>query len=730
MATLTKTLLPISGYTNQYYTYQCVVTENSYSVTNNTSNVTVTLSIKGPWAPSFYQWTTNYGIMIDGVTKKSSSSSPYVSTSYIQLLSWTGDVSHDTDGSKKINIGVYLYHSGPSSYLPKQYTSSSPLSMGSVTLTTIPRASSISSLTSSVAVNGDNKVTVEIDRKSSSFTHSVRFYVNDEYTSETFKNVDTKKSFTIPKEWLSSMSSSTSHTAYCVVTTYKGENKAANKIGSSVSKTFKITVPSNVMPTLGTVSRDAIDITTVDGVSRNILVQKKNKVTISVSGATAGFGSSIKSYTFAILSGSTVITSKTTTTPSCTLGPFSQTGTLKCRVTVTDNRSRSVSNTGNELEINCNAYSEPSIKELTACRVSVKNDEYIENDNGKLLKCSYKLSYAPVDNTNGVTVQLYYKKNSEQNFKSITIFTNQKTTSGFYVIGLKSDEPSIDAGSTYTVYATITDNYNGNSPSGTITVFGSSRMINITPDGTGVAFGKMAESNNLLESKYKIKAPGFQSTRDGRAVTDLNIAPDSANLGTFETFIAKSDKATNIPSLGDGHIAHFHWDYDNGYDSQLYLKNATGAIMSRGCNGGTWGDWRTSLDSVNYTDYVSKKPTTLYSSSSGSTGTITLSQSAANFSYLEIFYTDNNSRQPNCAKINSPNGKYISLSCMEPSTVNSDVRLYLRTSAWTISGTSMTVGRTSYNGKNDGVFATIYSGGTVSVEHQQHIKIYKILGYK
>ena len=119
MATLTKSLLPISGHTNQYYTYQCTVTENSYSAVNNTSNVTIAFYIKGPWNPSFYEWITYYGILVDGSVKKTGSSSPYVTTSNLHLLTWTGDIAHNSDGAKSINVGVYLYHNGPSNYLPK-----------------------------------------------------------------------------------------------------------------------------------------------------------------------------------------------------------------------------------------------------------------------------------------------------------------------------------------------------------------------------------------------------------------------------------------------------------------------------------------------------------------------------------------------------------------------------------------------------------------------------------
>ena len=170
--TLTKSVSTAgSGYSGSY-TYRCIVTENSYSIANNTSNVTIAFSIKGPWAPSFYDWSTSFGIIVNGSVKKTGSSTPYISTSYVQLLTWTGDISHNSDGSKQISVSVYLKN-GSSGYLPKQYTSSSPLSMGSVTLTTIPRASSI---TSASNVTLGNACSIGWTPASSSFKYKIKLH--------------------------------------------------------------------------------------------------------------------------------------------------------------------------------------------------------------------------------------------------------------------------------------------------------------------------------------------------------------------------------------------------------------------------------------------------------------------------------------------------------------------------------------------------------------------------
>ena len=58
----------------------------------------------------------------------------------------------------------------------------------------------------------------------------------------------------------------------------------------------------------------------------------------------------------------------------------------------------------------------------------------------------------------------------------------------------------------------------------------------------------------------------------------------------------------------DGHILHFYWDNTGGWDSQLFITcDSSPELQVRGMNAGSWGSWKTVLDSVNYTSYTVKK---------------------------------------------------------------------------------------------------------------------------
>lgn len=495
MATLTQSVRTIRDYNPGYYTYRCIVTENSTNISNNTSNVTITFSIAGPayWGTVYYDWATYCGILVDGSVKATGSPSPYVTESYSNLLTWTGDIAHNSDGTKSISVGVYLYQNGPANYLPTQSSSSSPISMGSVGLTTIPRASQPSCITypntTTNIGNIGSTINIHMNRVSSSFTHTVKYgWGNLSGTIAT--GVTNNVQWTIPTSFYSQIPYATSGNGSIYVDTYNGNSLIGTK-----SVGFTATVPSNVVPTVGTITLDPWDIS-----GNNILLQNKNKITVSVSGCSAGAGSSIKSYTF---SGPGI--SSTTTGTSVSGGPISNTGTLTYTVTVTDNRGRSASKTA---IITCHAYSSPYFASFNAYRA---NADGSANVNGTYLLCTYSVNYASAGNTNTITVTVK------------GVGSNRTATGGRLLIDLSGNTTS-----TYQVSAVVSDKYGGQASSQTVMVFGETRVLNITKNGTGFAIGKMAESNELFECRWSAKFDsaasgpyGFSTSSDKRVKKNI-----------------------------------------------------------------------------------------------------------------------------------------------------------------------------------------------------------------
>ena len=627
----------------------------------------------------------------------------------------TQRVYHNSDGTKSITISARA-NGHAASYGPSSSTATSAdcIASGTITLNTIPRASSLSISASSVNVG--SSITATISRASSSFTHTVEFYINNSYKT-TYSNNSIGYSgntgtisFTIPVSWYKAMPSSTSCTAYCRITTYNG----STQIGGQVTKSFTVTVPSSITPTISSFTLNPADIT-INGTSYDYLIKGKNKLTLSASASakTSGgieTGSPIKSYTFTGPS----VSSGAITNSSTSISLVSSSGTLTYKVVVTDQRGRTASTTKN---ITCYDYYAPSFTTFN-----------IDSRNGTSLTCTYKVACAPINNKNLTTIKIYAGGTLK---KTITSVANG--ASGTTSISLDS------ATSTYSVYATITDSLGATSNSSTKTVFGASRILNITKDGTGIAFGKMAEKSELLDVRWPIKSGDPSGTMNNLSFRGTQVITGTSN-DTTSNWAKQGNLATTYYNttgqINDQPSQYgFLLNLTNGSNvHHIWTTQANGNIFHRGGNTNGWsGTWKTILDSSNCPNAMS---TTLHSSA-GQIGTITLSSSAANYTYLEIFYTDNNGRQPHSIKVYSPNGKYITLSCIEPSTTNDEPRAYIRTSGWTISGTTITPGRSDLNGANRGVYAQIYpdAGGVgtkvdTKVTANNYIKIYRVLGYK
>ena len=121
-----------------------------------------------------------------------------------------------------------------------------------------------------------------------------------------------------------------------------------------------------------------------------------------------------------------------------------------------------------------------------------------------------------------------------------------------------------------------------------------------------------------------------------------------------------------------------------------------------------------------YQGTIQAKPTSLYNNSNGSNGTITLSQTAANFNYIEIYYALNTDSGYSCSKVQSPNGKKANLQIVNGIATNN---ISIAGCTISISGTSVTF--------SAGKTIAIASGFTLNgFSNTNEIKIYKILGYR
>lgn len=156
------------------------------------------------------------------------------------------------------------------------------------------------------------------------------------------------------------------------------------------------------------------------------------------------------------------------------------------------------------------------------------------------------------------------------------------------------------------------------------------KTINNVSNASTANYAKIAAAGT---ANYLYRNPASRSTSANLVVT---------GLGGLRTFKATSSMTEGKPPVGDAHIIHLDWDNAGGYDAQIAVQNNSGQMAVRGMSNKIWHDWRTVLDSANYTDYAADR--TAFSGVSISGRNITLTR--ANGGTVKITTQDSNTTYP------------------------------------------------------------------------------------
>ena len=338
-----------------------------------------------------------------------------------------------------------------------------------LTLTTIPRASSITSIDGGSYL-GDVQ-TVKISRASTSFTHQIewKFGNNENYRTES-NAAGTSKELSISLGSATYIPTSTSGTLTVRVTTFND----GEKIGDPVTKTKTLKLPTDVVPTINSITATRVDNSVPE--SWDVYVQNNSKVKIDVS-ATRVYGSDIKSYK---IEGPGL----TASTASGTSNVIPSSGEATYTVTVTDARGRKATAS---TSIDVIPYAKPSVN-VAAVRC---NSSGTPSTNGTYLLVTANYSYHSVSGHNSITSQLV-----QCNGISKTTFTNGVP----FILAA-----NCSIGNKYVLEASVTDALGNTSPPTTIDILSAERIMNIKANKKGVAFGKFSEKDNTVESAWKVE---------------------------------------------------------------------------------------------------------------------------------------------------------------------------------------------------------------------------------
>ena len=394
------------------------VTESSYSIANNTSTVKIVVKVTTSGASYNQSGTAKLTVKLNGDTKASNRTVSFGKNKTTTIFTNSYTIAHNADGTKSVPWSVKLVTGISAGTLTKS---------GTKTLTSIPRTSNPTLSATSVSLG--SALTIYTNRASSAFTHTLQYSFNNSTFTNLATGVGASYAWSVPYSLANSISATaTSATLYIRCITYNG----STAIGTSSSKTVTIKIPNN-----STTQPNISSIVVSEGLTSSpftIFVQNYSKLKIHIN-ASSKYNTTISScktvvdgvtYTHTVTSGT--IADKITNI-------ITKSGDIKVTTTVTD--SRGFTFTKNET-VNIVAYSVHVISNLT-----------VTQSNGSLnVKITGGVS--GLSGQNKVTLKVKYKKISDINYQTLTIYNattnytfNNVPTSAISYSGLLADDPCI-----------------------------------------------------------------------------------------------------------------------------------------------------------------------------------------------------------------------------------------------------------------------------------------------
>ena len=443
------------------------ITQNSQSVANNKSNVTV--KVTASWTSGSYNKAVgdngpqaNGSVTIDGTayTFRSTFNDNRTTTGSKVIFTKTLDISHASDGKKTLSVSAWY----------NTYVSSGKVSAtASKTLTTIPRKSTLS------VGNGTlgTEQTLTVTEQASSFTHTIVAKCGSASKTICTKSTSNSIKFTPPLDWAKQNTAGTSLSVTYTITTYSGDTS----VGSN-SYTKTCSIPASVKPTCTVTVSDTTSCNSTYGA----YVKGLSKLKVVVTPTTA-YDSPIASY-------KTTANSATYTTSSFTTTEISKTTNTKISAKVTDKRGRT-SDAG-EKTITIVDYSKPKINKLSVARCDSDGNS---DDQGEFVKITIDATITNINgkNLNNTNYTLQYKKTTDSSYNTIVLDIADKT----YSTGEKSYVVAAESGSSYNVQFVVEDSHD-EATRGT-TVSTAFTIMHWKANGMGMAVGKVSELDGVFD---------------------------------------------------------------------------------------------------------------------------------------------------------------------------------------------------------------------------------------
>ena len=332
-------------------------------------------------------------------------------------------------------------------------------------------------------------------------------------------------------------------------------------------------------------------------------VRTRSKLSIGIT-ATGAQGSSISAYRTSIdsvtYSGSSFITNALNTA-----------GNLTMTVTVTDSRGRTASTTRTVTVLD---YSPPSLSQFSAERCN--DDDSAPQTDGTKVRISAKASGSSVGGKNTLACTVYYKLSSAESWVSAVSLAPSN-----YAISETNRllSPTFDALSSYDIKIRVQDVFYYIEQM--VSIGTKQVMMDFYKDGSGIAFGKVAENAGkvefgwplMLSEPLGVDQGGTGAETASAACTKLGAIKKAGDTMTGNLAISgylypslyllpTYNSTTNRTVFEGSYVgasSFSSWEDGTGNNRRMlevrnaaYQASLDFAVLLRTCTGGTWASYR------------------------------------------------------------------------------------------------------------------------------------------
>lgn len=465
-----------SGSSAAKYDLWLDVKQNSQDIVNNKSNITVKLKLKrnDGYSASAYNLNTSENsaaIKVNGTTKVSNTLAIDTRNSVtVVLAEWTGNVTHDDDGSLTLELS--------SSFTMNGTTLSGGKVSGDFPCTNIPRASSLTIADSGVTPGGSFTFGIS---GVSSFKHKITCQIGSQVKqSKEIAAGTAAGTITIPESWANYVTDEKKTAITVVLATYKSSKLIGSK---RYSITFKIPDTTTYKPSF------ELSLTESGAPEGwGVYLKGVSKLTVTLLNQTFKAGAKLKSISIKF-DGSTKRANKS-------VFEMLNAGSKELVVRLTDSRGYY---TEIKKTLTVKEYFPPSIKMQAVARCD-ENGTTISDGTYLLVNYTSRFCDVTVDEEALNTAKIQY---SIRKKGAITVLEEGEITeSSPIVIGAGG----IASQSGYEIVMAISDGVTDDEDAFSLGTVGI--PFNIKRGGNGAAFGCYAENENELRIAWDLNVLG------------------------------------------------------------------------------------------------------------------------------------------------------------------------------------------------------------------------------